>query len=450
MNNAPVLLKPLQRFSIRKINATVLLFVAAVFAMFLANSPWSSFYTDFLSRPVVLQIGSFNMFSHNGHTMPVLSFVNDALMSVFFLVVGLEIKQEILVGELSSFRKAFLPIVAAFGGMIVPVLMFLIFCHKYPENIGAAIPMATDIAFALAVLALLGRRVPVSLKIFLTALAVVDDIGGIIIIALFYSGSISYMPLLISLAILLAMFGLGRLGLNNNIFYYVAGFFVWLFFLESGIHPTIAGVLVAFAIPAQPVYQMDEFVRKMDRFRVTLPASQVRRTKNSTILSHNQVKTLKTIEGMTKMTISPLQNMAEDLHPWVSYFILPFFAFVNAGVTLGDIDMSALMGIPMGIFAGLFIGKTVGIFTFSYLLIRLSAVGFPVGMNVKNLFALSMLGGIGFTVSLFIANLSYAGLPEIGMELLNEAKLGVFAGSLVSGLFGYFFLKKVLDPAPAE
>lgn len=450
MNNAPVLLKPLQRFSIKKINASILLFVAAILAMFLANSPWSSFYTDFLARPVMLQIGSFNMFSHNGHTMPVISFVNDALMSVFFLVVGLEIKQEILVGELSSFRKAFLPIVAAMGGMIVPVLVFLIFCHQAPESIGAAIPMATDIAFALAVLALLGNRVPVSLKIFLTALAVVDDIGGIIIIALFYSGSISYMPLLISLAILVGMFGLGRLGLNSNIFYYVAGFFVWLFFLESGIHPTIAGVLVAFAIPAQPVYQMDEFVRKMDKFRVTLPAAQVRRTKNSTVLSHNQVKTLKTIEEMTKMTISPLQNMAEDLHPWVNYFILPFFAFVNAGVALGDIDMSALMGIPMGVFAGLFIGKTVGIFSFSYLLIRSTAVGFPQGMNVKNLFALSMLGGIGFTVSLFIANLSYAGLPEIGMELLNEAKLGVFAGSVVSGIFGYFLLKKVLPPNPVK
>ena len=446
MNNTPVLLKPLQRISLKKINASALLFIAAVLAMFLANSPWSSFYTDFLSRPVVLQIGSFNMFSHNGHSMSVLSFVNDALMSVFFLVVGLEIKQEILVGELSSFRKAFLPIIAAIGGMIIPVLFFLLFCHTAPENIGAAIPMATDIAFALAVLALLGNRVPISLKVFLTALAVVDDIGGILIIALFYSGSISYVPLLLSLAILLGMFALGRLGLNSNLFYYVAGFFVWLLFLESGIHPTIAGVLVAFAIPAQPVYQMGEYVNKMEQFRETLPSAQIRRTKQSTILTHNQVKTLKKIEDMTNKTISPLQNMAEDLHPWVNYFILPFFAFVNAGVALGEININSLMGIPMGIFAGLFIGKTVGIFSFSYLLIKLTAVKFPPGMNLKNLFAVSMLGGIGFTVSLFIANLSYANLPDVGMELLNEAKLGVFTGSLVSGIGGYFLLKKVLKP----
>lgn len=450
MNNKPVPLRPLQRISLRKINATVLLFVAAILAMILANSPLASFYTDFLERPVVLQIGTIHLFVHNGHSMSVISFVNDALMSVFFLVVGLEIKQEILVGELSSMRKAFLPIVAAFGGMIVPVLLFLVFCHRSPEMNGAAIPMATDIAFALAVLALLGDRVPLSLKVFLTALAVVDDIGGILIIALFYSHGVAFGPLLLSLLILAVLFAAGRLGMNNNWFYYISGFFVWFLFLQSGIHPTIAGVLVAFAIPGQPVYQLDEYVKKIDKCRAELPSDLVRRTKNSTILTHHQVKSLRKIEKMTDMTISPLQNMTEDLHPWVNYFILPLFAFVNAGVALGNIEPSGLMGIPMGIFAGLFIGKTLGIFSFSYLLAKTGAVKFPPGMNKKNLFAISMLGGIGFTVSLFIANLSYASLPEIGAELLNEAKLGVFAGSLVSGAGGYWLLKKVLDKPAAK
>lgn len=190
------------------------------------------------------------MFSHHGEPMPMLAFVNDALMAVFFFVIGLEIKQEVLIGELSSVRKAILPVIAACGGMIVPVLFFLLVCNTGPEARGAAIPMATDIAFALAVLGLLGKRVPLSMRIFLTALAVVDDIGGIIIIALFYSGHIAYQPLLISLALLALLYAGGKMRVNNNLFYYIVGFFVWILFLESGIHPTIAGVLVAFTVPA--------------------------------------------------------------------------------------------------------------------------------------------------------------------------------------------------------
>lgn len=444
MNRLLFLQNPLQRFSLKKINASALLFIAAVLAMFLANSPWASSYNDLLESPVVLQIGSLHLFTHHGQPMSLLSFVNEALMSVFFLAVGLEIKQEILVGELSSVRKAFLPIVAALGGMVVPVLVFLIFCHRSPEVYGAAIPMATDIAFALAVLALLGDRVPVSLKIFLTALAVVDDIGGILIIAVFYSGNIAYLPLALSFLILALLFGAGRLGVINNWFYYIGGFFVWLLFLESGIHPTIAGVLVALSIPGQPLYQLDRYFKKMEHFRSILSFSDIRRSKRSTVLSHRQIETLKEIEDVTGSTISPLQNMTEDLHPWVNYFILPLFAFVNAGVALGNIETDNLLSVPTGIFAGLFIGKTLGIFLFSYLLVKFTSVGLPPGMTPRNLFALSILGGIGFTVSLFIANLSYASLPEVGTELLNEAKLGVFAGSLVSGVCGYLLLKKVL------
>ena len=197
--------------------------------------------------------------------MTVLAFVNDALMSLFFLLVGMEIKQEILIGELSSVRKAVFPIVAAFGGMIVPVLVFLIFCSTTPDIRGAAIPMATDIAFALSVLALLGNRVPLSLKIFLTALAVVDDIGGIIIIALFYSGHVAVIPLLLSIIVLAILYFAGKIRINSNAFYYIGGFIVWLLFLESGIHPTIAGVLVAFTIPARPIVQLEGFVDKLNQ-----------------------------------------------------------------------------------------------------------------------------------------------------------------------------------------
>ncbi|WP_286083873.1 Na+/H+ antiporter NhaA, partial [Parabacteroides goldsteinii] len=238
-----VILKPLRRFATQKSSASFLLFMATILAMILANSPWAYAYHHILSYPIDLQIGKFNLFSHHGEPMPMLAFVNDALMAVFFFVIGLEIKQEVLIGELSSVRKAILPVIAACGGMIVPVLFFLLVCNTGPEARGAAIPMATDIAFALAVLGLLGKRVPLSMRIFLTALAVVDDIGGIIIIALFYSGHIAYQPLLISLALLALLYAGGKMRVNNNLFYYIVGFFVWILFLESGIHPTIAGVL---------------------------------------------------------------------------------------------------------------------------------------------------------------------------------------------------------------
>ena len=258
-----VILKPLRRFAMQKPNASILLFMAMILAMLFANSPWAESYHNILSHPIDLKIGNFTPFMHHGEVMPMLAFVNDALMAVFFFVIGLEIKQEILIGELSSVRKALLPIIAACGGMIVPVLFYFLVCHSAPEVRGVAIPMATDIAFALAVLGLLGKRVPLSMRIFLTALAVVDDIGGIIIIALFYSGEIAFEPLLISLALLALLYVGGRMRVNNIAFYYIIGFFVWMLFLESGIHPTIAGVLVAFTVPARPVVKLDDFTCEM-------------------------------------------------------------------------------------------------------------------------------------------------------------------------------------------
>ena len=258
-----VILKPLRRFAMQKPNASILLFMATILAMLFANSPWAESYHNILSHPIDLKIGNFTPFVHHGEAMPMLAFVNDALMAVFFFVIGLEIKQEILIGELSSVRKALLPIIAACGGMIVPVLFYFLVCHSAPEVRGVAIPMATDIAFALAVLGLLGKRVPLSMRIFLTALAVVDDIGGIIIIALFYSGEIAFEPLLISLALLALLYVGGRMRVNNIAFYYIIGFFVWMLFLESGIHPTIAGVLVAFTVPARPVVKLDDFTCEM-------------------------------------------------------------------------------------------------------------------------------------------------------------------------------------------
>lgn len=445
-----VILKPLKRFAIMKPNASLLLFIATALAMILANSPWVDIYNTILSHPIDFQIGNHSFFSHHGVPMTLLQFVNDALMALFFFVIGLEIKQEVLIGELSSVRKAMLPVIAAIGGMIVPVVVYILICGNQPEIRGAAIPMATDIAFALAVLGSLGKRVPLSLRIFLTALAVVDDIGGILVIALFYTSDISVIPLLLSLIFLaLSYFG-GKMRIISEGFYYILGFVVWMLFVESGIHPTISGVLIAFTIPARPVIKLDEFSEEMVEYLQMLDYTEVRQSNKASVLTASQIHILNNVHTLADKTISMLQKIIDKLHPLVYYIILPLFAFVNAGVTFGDIEVSALVGIPLAIFLGLFVGKSVGIFLFSYLAIQLRLVVVPPGITKKNLFGVAMLGGIGFTVSLFIANLSFTNLPEIGADLLNQAKLGVFVGSFVSGVIGYIFLNIVQPKMPTE
>ena len=445
-----VILKPLRRFAIQKPNASLLLFAATIVAMVLANSPWADRYHQLLAFPIDLQAGQFNFFAHHGETMSMLAFVNDALMAVFFFVIGLEIKQEVLIGELSSVRKALLPIIAACGGMIVPVLFYMLVCNTPPEVNGAAIPMATDIAFALAVLGLLGKRVPLSMRIFLTALAVVDDIGGIIIIALFYSGHIAFEPLLISLIVLALLYVGGKFRVHNRLFFYIGGFIVWLLFLESGIHPTIAGVLIAFTVPARPVVKLDDFTCDMTGYLNMLDYTEVRQSRKAEVLTPTQIQVLNNIHTLADKTISPLQTIADKLHPLVNYVILPLFAFVNAGVTFGDIQPQTLVNVPLAVFVGLFVGKTLGIFSFSYLFACTPFASMPTGMSKRNLFGVSMLGGIGFTVALFLAHLYFGGSTAAGGDLLNQAKLGVFTGSFISGLCGYLVLKWVLPKEKVE
>ena len=389
-------------------------------------------------------MGSFTFFEHHGEPMSMLAFVNDALMAVFFFIIGLEIKQEVLVGELSSIRKALLPIIAACGGMVMPVLFYFLVCHEGPAANGAAIPMATDIAFALAVLGLLGHRVPLSMRIFLTALAVVDDIGGIIIIALFYSGHIAVQPLLISLLILAVLYLGGRYGIYNRWFFYLGGFIVWLLFMRSGIHPTIAGVLVAFTVPASPDVQLAKFTDEMGSYLKMLDPSDVVQNSKAEVLTPKHIQVLNNIHTLADRTISPLQIIADKLHPMVNYVILPLFAFVNAGVTFGDIQLATLAQVPLAVFLGLFLGKSIGIFSFSWLFAHTPLVAMPDGMDSRSLFGVSMLGGIGFTVALFIANLSFDASTPAGVDLLNQAKLGVFTGTFVSGVVGYLILRMIL------
>lgn len=423
-----------------------ILIFATVMALIVANIPAiNKYYFEFWDQEVFLQIGGFNIFSHAGHPMTMLQFINDALMAIFFFTIGLEIKREVLVGELSSFRQALLPIMGAIGGMIMPVTIFFVLSRGTDYVDGAAIPMATDIAFSLGVLAMLGSRVPVSLKIFLTTLAVVDDIGGIIVIAVFYSTHIEVM-LLVYAAICLCVLLLGSLlRIQSKLFYVILGFVVWFLFLNSGVHPTIAGVLVAFCIPAKPVFAPKKYVKAI-RCAISHFNQEDDETLNRrSILNKDQMNWLKEVESASDKVISPLQDLEDSLHASVNNFIVPLFAFANAGIYLLDLNPQMVVhGISLAIICGLVLGKFIGIFGFSWITVKLGLAPIPQHCNWKMMASIAVLGGIGFTVSLFIANLSFASLGDHGMELLNQSKLGIVVGSLLAGGLGFLLLHHTL------
>lgn len=435
------------KFSIRKLIRTkvnggfILLFVALA-AMIVANTPLKEYYHMFFGQEVMLTFGDFNLFeTHHDRPMTFLDFINDALMAIFFFSVGLEIKREVLVGELSSPRKALLPVIAACGGMIVPVLLFTMIAPEGDAMKGAAIPMATDIAFSLGVLSLLGARVPLSLKIFLTAFAVVDDIGGIIIIALFYSGHVVWSYLLLAIVVVLVLIVGGKMGIYSKLFYAFFGIVVWYLFLRAGIHPTIAGVVVAFTVPARPKLYIYRYVHRIRESLKRLPENP---TPNGLILSNSEMSILKSIESASDRVISPLQSLDDDLHSLVNYVIMPLFAFANAAISFEGITLASLQGVSITVFLSLVFGKLIGIFSFTFLAVKTRLLTMPDKMNNKSLLGIAMLGGVGFTVALFIANLSYGGIPEVGPALLNQAKIGIVCGSVFAGVVGYFLLKWAL------
>lgn len=491
-----------------RVNGGMVLMAVAVLAMVIANSPWAEAYHAFWSKPVSLQIGSFNLFSHHGRPLTLMAFINDALMAIFFFSVGLEIKREILVGELSTLRKALLPIIAAVGGMIFPVVIYSLMTAGTPALKGLAIPMATDIAFSLGVLSLLGARIPLALKIFLTAFAVVDDIGGILIIAFFYTAHLEVSSLLIGLGLLLVLVAANRMQVMMHGFYWILGIVVWYFFLQSGVHATIAGVLVAFTIPASPSIGIAKYIARIQanvaefpRFDKELDEAENNQSTNNQnteslqtnaetqsqsatvqntlmqtangqaqanqrpsilgmfgksknknansniLLTHHQIDVLKSIESASDHVISPLQYMEDRMHRVVNYLIMPLFAFANAGITLGGAEGAGFGQITLAVILGLVFGKFIGIFLFTWLAVRSKVTLLPEGVNWKNIAGVSMLGGIGFTVSLFIANLSFG---ADNVELLNQAKLGVLLGTVIAGGLGYFVLRATLPKAPIE
>lgn len=421
-----------------------ILILATVAALLVANIPGiNGTYFNFWNQEVRLQLGNFNIFSHNGHPMTLLQFINDALMAVFFFSIGLEIKREVLVGELSSFKQALLPIIAACGGMIVPVAVFFCLSRGTDFAGGAAIPMATDIAFSLGVLAMLGKRVPMSLKIFLTTLAVVDDIGGIIVIAAFYSTHIDVTLLLYAAGLFVVLLLGSFLHIKSKIFYLGFGGIIWFLFLNSGIHPTIAGVLVAFCVPATPVYNPNKYIRIIRDSILNFKEADTADLNAHTILAKEQLNWLKKVESASDKVISPLQDLEDSLHQSVNYFIIPLFAFANAGIFLLDTDPATTFeGVSLAVVCGLVLGKFLGILSFSWLTVKTKIAPMPAHANWHMMASMAMLGGIGFTVSIFIATLSF-GTPQQA-ALLSHAKLGIVVGSLISGIIAFIWLHLTL------
>lgn len=436
-----IILRTVKNISSLNIVASILLFLTAIMAAIIANSSMAPVYLNFLSQELHLRIGDFNLLSHAGHPLIMIEFINDCLMTIFFLAVGLEIKRELLVGELSSFRKASLPFIAACGGMLVPVLIYsCLVVSDTPETRGMAIPMATDIAFSLGVLSLLGKRVPLSLKIFLTAFAVVDDIGGILVIAIFYSSEVAYGYLIVAAILYVFLYYMGKFGMTQKIFFLFFGIIIWYLFLQSGVHSTISGVILAFVIPARPRLDVGKYIKRIRDVISTFPVSD----SDKIVLTNEQIATLKQVEQASDFVISPLQSLEDNLHGTVNFIILPLFAFANAGVVFSG-ESSVVGDVSIAVAAGLLLGKFLGIYLFTWLTIKSGLVLMPSGMNWKNIAGVSLLGGIGFTVSLFIANLSFAGTYP---ELLNQAKFGVLWGTVFAGILGYIVLNTVLPKAP--
>jgi NhaA family Na+:H+ antiporter len=383
----------IQAFMKLEASAGLILMGVALLAMLAANTALAPFYDTFLNTNIRVGIGGFEI------SKAALLWINDGLMAIFFFLVGLEIKREVLTGELSSVDKAILPVLAAVGGMAIPGAVFVAMNWTTPENLnGWAIPTATDIAFALGILALLGTRAPVALKVFLLAIAIIDDLGAIVIIAVFYTSELSTNALTLSMLGFAIAVALNRMGVQRLAPYLIIGVFMWVFVLKSGVHATLAGVLIALTIP------------------------------------------LKRKDGDKAL----LYQLEHGLHPWVAFLILPIFAFANAGVSLQGLSVSDLLQpLPLGIAAGLFIGKQVGVFAATWIAVKSGLARLPEGVNWRHVYGVACLTGVGFTMSLFIGSLAFG-----ADETMNAVRLGVISGSVLSGLLGFAVLRTASVTAP--
>lgn len=426
---------PFQRFFKIEAASGILLILATIIAMVWANSGFSDSYRRMVNWELTIQVGQVFKLSK-----PILLWVNDGLMALFFFVVGLEIKREVLLGELSTIRKAALPIFAALGGMILPALLFVSLQGNRPGSEGWGIPMATDIAFSLGILSLLGRRVPLALKVFLAAFAIADDLGAVLVIAAFYSESIGWNYILIALVLFVALAISIRVGLRSGTVFIVVGGFIWYYVLKSGLHPTVAGVMLAFIVPVGRKIKVGVFHRIMQQNLTPFSRSN---SEDRILLNREQLDALDNIESYVDRVHSPLQYLEHKLHSITSYFVMPVFALANAGIILSAQAGEAVFGaLSLNISLALLFGKVLGITLFSWLGVKLNITELPEGTRWKHMVGLGLLGGIGFTMSMFIAGLAY---HDDG--LLNHAKIGILCGSLLAGLAGYLILRATLKEA---
>jgi Na+:H+ antiporter, NhaA family len=417
----------LERFVQSETSGSVLLFGATIVALVWANSPWSASYFALWKLP--LKIGRRPLFSMDLH-----HWIDDGLMVLFFLVIGLEIKREIVKGELSSFRQAALPVMAALGGMVLPALLYFALNQSGPGTRGWGIPMATDIGFAMGVLALLGKRIPSSLRVFMLALAIVDDVGAILVIAFFYTPKISLSALAVAggLLVLLVVVAMRRSPISV---YVVVGFFFWAAVLSSGVHATIAGVILGLVAPIKPKFRPEELAESAESLLRNF------RTQISSQDKSSAEATLTELDQLLRGTDSLAERLERTIHPWVCFLVLPLFALASAGVTLSteQLKLAFLSPIALGIFLGLVIGKVVGITAFSFLAVQSKIAGMADGLTWAGIAGVGTLAGVGFTVALFITSLSF------GEEtLIANAKVSVLAASLAAGTIGYFYLRFML------
>lgn len=428
------LISPIRKFFSFEGFEGFLLIFATVVAIIAANSPWAATYEAFWQTPITFTIGE------EGFSKPLLLWVNDGLMTIFFFLVGLEIKRELIAGELATFRRASLPFVAALGGILVPIGLFFVFNHENAGQEAWGVPMATDIAFSLGILSLLGSRTPSGLIVFLTAFAIVDDIGAILVIVLFYAHEVHWFPL----GIAAGLFGLLLLcnlwlKISRNWVYLLIGIFIWYYLFKSGIHPTIAGVLVALTIPAKNVVKRKTFLDSFQNFLKKI------RNKESTVEltrrfhEERELDELYRLKHNLKGVMPPLQRLEFRLEEFVSHFVIPVFALANAGISLDATGDAIFQGLTLSIMGAMVLGKLLGIFGFTWISVKLGITDLPANTRWIHILGIALLGGVGFTMAIFISNLSIE-----DAVLLRQAKLGILTASFIAGLFGYLLLRYTL------
>ena len=421
------ILSPFQKFVKIESVGGLLLFMATVLALVWSNSPFSESYTALWEYNLGITTEDFEL------SKPLILWINDGLMAIFFFLIGLEIKREFLIGELNSPKKIGFPLVGAFGGMLVPVLCYFLL-NNNPETLkGWGIPMATDIAFSLAILTTLGKRIPLSLKVFLTAFAIVDDLGAVLVIAIFYSSAIQFSLLGMALLLLALLYFLSYRGYYSKFLTISLGIVVWVLFLKAGIHPTLAGVLLAFSVPIRQRIDTPKFIDNLVAITNNIKQASVL---NTPILSKEQIQEIDDLEDWTCKYQSPLQKIEHNLHDWVAYFIIPVFAFANAGVVINS-SVPLEFNLVTAIVASLVIGKSIGITSFVLFAKKIKLITIPSEISTWHILGVSFLAGIGFTMSIFIAGLAFSG----DTANIDSAKVGILIGSLIAAIIGYLILK---------